>query len=68
MISKKADERMSDNNIQNGIKNNFNAAKKYVGEQQANVGTAVQDHPYEFILGAFIGGVVLGTLFSKRRS
>lgn len=53
-------------NLQDGINNNINAAKKYIGEQHANVGTAVQDHPYEFILGAFVGGILLGTLLGKR--
>ena len=41
-------------------------ARKYAGEGKDKLEAAVKAHPFAFVLGAFVGGVLLGSLISKR--
>ncbi len=41
-------------------------AKEYAMEQKQNAEGMIREHPWAFVLGAFAGGVIIGTLLSKR--
>lgn len=41
-------------------------AKEYVLEQKHNAEVMIREHPWAFVLGSFAGGVIVGTLLSKR--
>ena len=44
---------------------NINKAQKYAYGKNDEFAAMVNEHPKSFVLGAFIGGVVLGTLLGK---
>ncbi len=41
-------------------------AEKYVEMGKQDFESKVKDHPTAFVLGAFVGGLILGALLSKR--
>lgn len=43
----------------------FAKAKKYAYQKNDEIETMISEHPKAFVLGSFIGGFALGTLFSK---
>ncbi|HLC93314.1 MAG TPA: hypothetical protein VJH23_06435 [archaeon] len=51
---------------QRQINSNISEAQKYVHKQQSMVEGAVSEHPFEFVLGAFVGGILLGSLLTKK--
>lgn len=48
------------------LDSNINEAHKYISKKQSMIEHAVSEHPFEFVLGAFVGGIVLGSLISKK--
>jgi hypothetical protein len=43
-------------------------AEKYISKKNDDVEGAIKAHPKSFVLGAFLGGLVLGLLVSKVNS
>ena len=68
--------RVLDKDFEDGITNragemqreaqvNIDNAKEYLNAKNDDVETMIREHPKSFVLGAFIGGVALGTIFSR---
>ncbi|MEK6821538.1 MAG: hypothetical protein AABY11_04025 [archaeon] len=41
-------------------------AHKYMKKKQSMVENAVNERPFEFVIGAFLGGLLIGALISKK--
>ena len=41
-------------------------AERYVESGKHNFEHMVKEHPYAFVMGAFIGGLLVGSILSKR--
>ena len=52
-------------NFRREAQNDINKAQKYAYQKNDEVTAMVTEHPKSFVLGAFLGGVVLGTLLSR---
>jgi len=48
------------------LDSNIHEAKKYMQKKQSMIEDAVSEHPFEYVLGAFVGGLILGALISKK--
>lgn len=48
------------------INANIGEAQKYVQKKQSMVEDAVSERPFEFVIGAFLGGLIIGALISKK--
>lgn len=48
------------------INANIGEAQKYVRQKQSIVEEAVSERPFEFVIGAFLGGLLIGALISKK--
>ena len=48
------------------INANLGEAHKYMKKKQSMVEDAVSERPFEFVIGAFIGGLLIGALLSKK--
>jgi len=53
------------NKAQRYAQADINKAQKYVYSKNDEFEEMVSDHPKSFVLGAFIGGLVIGALLSK---
>ncbi|MDO8554797.1 MAG: hypothetical protein Q7S22_08360 [Candidatus Micrarchaeota archaeon] len=51
--------------FQKEVQDDINKAQKYAYRKNDEFGAMVNEHPKSFVLGAFLGGVALGTLLSK---
>ena len=58
-IMNRADE------MQREAQTNIDDAKEYMYDTNEEVEAMIREHPKSFVLGAFIGGVALGTIFSR---
>ncbi len=66
MATKTMEGRILDKEFEDHINSNINEAQKYVQKKQSMVEDAVSEHPFEFVIGAFVGGLLIGTLLSKK--
>ena len=53
-------------NLQREAQADITRAQEYVHGKNDEFEAMVKGHPKAFVLGAFVGGVVMGTLLSKR--
>ena len=51
--------------IQKDMQGNIDKAQDYVYEKNDDVEAMIKEHPKSFVVGAFVGGVALGTLLSR---
>ena len=51
--------------FQKEAQNDINKAQKYVYGKNDEFEAMVSEHPKAFVLGAFLGGIIIGTLLSK---
>jgi hypothetical protein len=51
--------------FQREAQNDIILAREYAYEKNDEVEAMIREHPKSFVLGSFVGGFVLGTLFSK---
>ena len=51
--------------LQREAQSDINKAQKYAYKKNDEVEAMISDHPKAFVLGSFIGGFALGTLFSR---
>ena len=58
MNAKNADERM--------IERKIDDAKSYAYETKDKFDVLVADHPLAFVVGAFVGGLLVGKMLSNR--
>ncbi len=58
MTTKIADERMLEGRIED--------AKNYASETKDKFDVLVADHPLAFVVGAFVGGLLVGKMVSDR--
>lgn len=58
MNAKNADERM--------IERKIDDAKSYAYETKDKFDVLVADHPLAFVMGAFVGGLLVGKMLSNR--
>lgn len=67
ILDKKFKERMSDkvNEFGEDAEDGVNNAKNYLSQKNSEFEGMVKDHPKSFVAGAFVGGFIVGTLFSK---
>jgi hypothetical protein len=50
-----------------GAQESIGKAQKYAYEKNDEVEALIREHPKSYVLGAFIGGVALGALLSRRK-
>ncbi|MDP2666614.1 MAG: hypothetical protein Q8P05_03890 [Candidatus Diapherotrites archaeon] len=55
-----------DKDLENDLKAHIHMAKEYAREQDMRFKSAVGAHPYAFVAGAFVGGMLVGALMSKK--
>ena len=53
--------------IQKEAQNDITMAQKYAYEKNDEVEALIREHPKSYVAGAFIGGVALGALLSRRK-
>jgi len=58
--------RILDKDFEDQINSNINEAQKFVQKKQSMIEDAIGGHPFEFVLGSFIGGLLVGALLSKK--
>ena len=51
--------------MQRGAQVNIDNAQKYLNARNDDVEEMIREHPKSFVLGAFIGGIALGTMFNR---
>ena len=51
--------------LQRGAQSDINKAQKYAYRKNEEVEAMINEHPKAFVLGSFISGFALGTLFSR---
>jgi ElaB/YqjD/DUF883 family membrane-anchored ribosome-binding protein len=66
MTTKTIEGRLLDKDFEDQINANINEAQKYMQKKQSMIEDAVSEHPFEFVIGAFLGGVLIGALLSKK--
>lgn len=53
-------------NLQKDAQNSIDQAQTYVYQKNDDAEFMIREHPKSFVLGAFMGGILVGTLLSKR--
>ena len=48
------------------IDSNIYGAQKYMQKKQSMIEDAVGKHPFEFVIGSFVGGILIGALLSRK--
>ena len=48
------------------INSNIHGAQEYMQKKQSIIENAVSERPFEFVIGAFLGGLLIGALISKK--
>ncbi|MDP2666621.1 MAG: hypothetical protein Q8P05_03925 [Candidatus Diapherotrites archaeon] len=77
MTTKMVEGRILDKHFEEQINSNLDDARKqinanvhgahtYVKKKQSMVEHAVSERPFEFVIGAFLGGLLIGALISKK--
>jgi len=64
-IKRNAESRMGE--YKKGAQESIGNAQKYAYEKNDEVEALIREHPKSYVLGAFIGGVALGALLSRRK-
>lgn len=65
-MAKTIEGRILDQDFENQIHSNISGAHKFVQQKQSMVETAISERPFEFVIGAFLGGLLIGALISKK--
>lgn len=65
-MAKTSEGHILNQDLENKINANISGAHKYVRQKQSMIENAVSERPFEFVIGAFIGGLILGALISKK--
>ncbi len=67
ILDRKFKERMAHkvNDFQEEVHDDVVNAKNYLSQKNSEFEIMVKDHPKSFVAGAFVGGFIVGTLFSK---
>lgn len=68
ILDKDFEEQLNSNisDAQKYVQSNVEGAQKFVQKKQSMIENAVSERPFEFVIGAFIGGLLIGTLISKK--
>lgn len=68
ILDKQFEEQIHSNlsEAQGQINENIGKAHKYAREKQSMVEDAISERPFEFIIGAFVGGLLIGALISRK--
>ncbi len=66
MTAKTMEGRILDRDFEDQIQSNISEAQKYAQKKQSMVEDAVSERPFEFVIGAFIGGLLIGALLSRK--
>lgn len=66
MATKTMEGRILDRDFEDQIQSNISGAQKYAKQKQSMVEDAVAERPFEFVIGAFIGGLLIGALLSRK--
>ena len=56
--------RVSD--IQEEAQRDINKAQKFARKKEDEAEVMIKEHPVAFVLGAFLGGVIVGAMIAKR--
>lgn len=65
-MAKTIEGRILDQDLENQINANISGAHKFVQQKQSMVENAISERPFEFVIGAFLGGLLIGALLSKK--
>lgn len=65
-MATKTDGRTLDKHVEDELNANLKAARNTLAEKQAQFEEVVSAHPFEFVIGAFVGGLILGALLAKK--
>lgn len=66
MTAKTMEGRILDRDFEDQIQSNISEAQKFARKKQSMVEDAVSERPFEFVIGAFIGGLLIGALLSRK--
>ncbi|MEK6902122.1 MAG: hypothetical protein AABX02_00845 [archaeon] len=58
--------RILDKDLEEQIHSKMSGAHQYVQQKQSMIENAVAERPFEFVIGAFLGGLLIGALLSKK--
>jgi len=66
LVDEKAIREKLDRNF-GEVRDKFESARKTIEEKEEDMSKSIKKKPLEWVAGAFIGGLLLGSLFSRRR-
>lgn len=66
MVTKTMEGRLLDKDFEDQINANIGEVQKYIATKQSSIENAVSAHPFEFVIGAFVGGILIGALLSRK--
>lgn len=62
----RGDGQIIDKNFEKEITASAKEAHQYAREKQSQFEEMVSERPFEFVIGAFVGGLLIGALLSKK--